>query len=80
MNEKRFSANISAEEVERQYAEEHAPQAKPKKTQFDTKNYLQARLGEKESSKTLTIRLLPFSPEGGTPFKHSRKSICTRFV
>ena len=69
MNEKRFSANISAEEVERQYAEEHAPQAKPKKTQFDTKNYLQARLGEKESSKTLTIRLLPITPDSETAFQ-----------
>ena len=69
MNEKRFSANISAEDVERQYAEEHTPQAKPKKTQFDTKNYLQARLTSNEDSKTLTIRLLPFSPEGGSPFK-----------
>ena len=69
MNEKRFSANISAEEVERQYAEEHAPQVKPKKTQFDTKNYLQARLGEKESSKTLTIRLLPITPDSETAFQ-----------
>ena len=69
MNEKKFSANISAEEVERQYAEEHTPQAKPKKTQFDTKNYLQARLGEKETSKTLTIRLLPITPDSVTAFQ-----------
>ena len=69
MNEKRFSANISAEDVERQYAEEHTPQAKPKKTQFDTKNYLQARLGEKETSKSLTIRLLPITPDSTTAFQ-----------
>ena len=69
MNEKRFSANISAEDVERQYAEEHTPQAKLKKTQFDTKNYLQARLGEKETSKSLTIRLLPITPDSTTAFQ-----------
>jgi hypothetical protein len=33
------------------------------------KNYLQARLASNEDTKTLTIRLLPFSPEGGSPFK-----------
>ena len=69
MNEKKFSANISAEEVERQYAEEHTPQAKRKKTQFDTKNYLQERLGGKETSKTLTIRLLPITPDSVTAFQ-----------
>jgi hypothetical protein len=69
METKRFSANISAEKVEQQYAEEHTPQAKPKKTQFDTKNYLQARLGEKETSKTLTIRLLPITPDSETAFQ-----------
>ena len=69
MENKRFSANISAEDVERQYAEEHTQQEKPKKTQFDTKNYLQARLGEKETSKTLTIRLLPITPDSTTAFQ-----------
>jgi hypothetical protein len=69
MENKRFSANISAEEVERQYAEVHTPQVKTKKTQFDTKNYLQARLGENETSKTLTIRLLPITPDSNTAFQ-----------
>lgn len=69
METKKFSANISAEEVERQYAEVHTPQVKTKKTQFDTKNYLQARLGEKETSKTLTIRLLPITPDSNTAFQ-----------
>jgi hypothetical protein len=68
MENKKFSANISAEAVERQYAQEHTQQ-KPKKTQFDTKNYLQARLGENESSKTLTIRLLPITPDSDTAFQ-----------
>ena len=69
MENKKFSANISADEVERQYAEEHTQQPKSKKTQFDTKNYLQAKLSEKETSKTLTIRLLPITPDSGTAFQ-----------
>ena len=69
MENKKFSANISADEIEKQYAELHAPQNKTKKTQFSTKNYLQARLGENESSKTLTIRLLPITPDSETAFQ-----------
>lgn len=38
------------------------------KTEFNPKNYLNARLVNGETSKKLTIRLLPFSPEGGSPF------------
>ena len=71
MENKTFGVNIDAEAVKTQYDAEQesvATNATQKKTQFDTKNYLQARLGEKEDTKTLTIRLLPFSPEGGTPF------------
>lgn len=67
MANKNFSVNIDDDAVKNQYEQEQKqPQ---KKTQFDTKNYLQARLGADEDSKTLTIRLLPFSPEGGSPFK-----------
>lgn len=67
MDEKSFSVNIDYDAVKNQYEQE---QKQPiKKTQFDTKNYLQARLASNEYSKTLTIRLLPFSPEGGSPFK-----------
>ena len=69
METKKFSANISAEDVERQYAQEHTTNEKPKKTQFNTKNYLQARLDEKETSKTLTIRLLPITPDSTTAFQ-----------
>ena len=67
MSNRSFSVNIDDDAVKNQYEQEQKqPQ---KKTQFDTKNYLQARLGANEDSKTLTIRLLPFSPEGGSPFK-----------
>ena len=68
MNNKNFSVNIDAEAVKTQYEQEQKTFT-PKKTQFNEKNYLQARLTDKETSKTLTIRLLPFSPEGGSPFK-----------
>lgn len=65
MNE--LKVNINPEEVLAQKAEQ---MVEPRKqtTKFDLKNYLNARLGENETSKTLTIRLLPFSPEGGSPF------------
>lgn len=67
MSNKNFSVNIDDDAVKNQYEQEQKqPQ---KKTQFDTKNYLQARLGANEETKTLTIRLLPFSPDGGSPFK-----------
>lgn len=70
MSNTRFGVNIDAEAVKTQYeAEQTTSTHFVKKTQFDTKNYLQARLLPNEESKTLTIRLLPFSPEGGTPFK-----------
>ena len=67
MSNKNFSVNIDDDAVKNQYEQE---QKQPvKKTQFDTKNYLQARLTSNEDTKTLTIRLLPFSPKGGSPFK-----------
>ena len=67
MGNKNFSVNIDDDAVKNQYEQE---QRQPvKKTQFDTKNYLQARLASNEDTKTLTIRLLPSSPEGGSPFK-----------
>lgn len=68
MNNKNFSVNIDADAVNAQYEQEQKTFT-PKKTQFNEKNYLQARLTNNETSKTLTIRLLPFSPEGGSPFK-----------
>lgn len=68
MSNKIFSVNIDAEAVNAQYEQEQNTYV-PKKTQFNEKNYLNARLSDKETSKTLTIRLLPFSPEGGSAFK-----------
>ena len=70
MAEKILSANIDANAVEEQYKNETTATATTKKkTEFNEKNYLQARLKPGETKKTLTIRLLPFSPEGGSPFK-----------
>lgn len=63
-----FDVNIDADEVTRQYAAEQMTPQK-KKVTFEEKNYLNARLGRDEQTKTLTIRLLPFSPDGGTPFQ-----------
>lgn len=71
MAERILTANIDANAVVEQYAQEHAATASvsKKKTEFNVKNYLQARLNPGEESKSLTIRLLPFTPEGGSPFK-----------
>lgn len=68
MSEKLLSVNIDADAVIEQYEKEHVLFAKTK-TEFDKRNYLQARLLPGETSKTLTIRLLPFESNGGTPFK-----------
>ena len=66
----KFGVNIDADSVQNQYAEEQERKVfTPRKTQFNAKNYLNVRLSPEETSKTLTIRLLPFSPDGGTPFK-----------
>lgn len=64
-----LGVNIDVDSVLEQYEKEQEVIAPKKKTQFSEKNYLQARLNDNETSKTLTIRLLPFSAEGGTPFK-----------
>jgi len=71
MAERILTANIDANAVVEQYAQEHAATASvsKKKTEFNVKNYLQARLNPGEETKSLTIRLLPFTPEGGSPFK-----------
>ena len=64
-----LGVNIDADSVIEQFEKEQNVYVPQKKTVFSEKNYLQARLTSSEVSKTLTIRLLPFSPEGGTPFK-----------
>ena len=60
-----FNVNINVEDILSQKENETV-----KRTQnvFDLKNYLQARLADNEDSKEITIRLLPFTPEGGSPF------------
>ena len=71
MNTQNLNVNISIDEViAQQVAEkEKATQASKKTpTKFDTKNYLQAKLGPNETTKTLVIRLLPFKADVGTPF------------
>ena len=62
-----FNVNITIDSI----LEQQEQESKPKfvRNTFDVKNYLQARLGKSETTKTLIIRLLPFSPEGGSPFK-----------
>lgn len=68
----KFNVNINSDDVVKQHNEViESSQNKKTKSTFDTKNYLQARLEEGVNEKTLTIRLLPFSPEGGSPFKKS---------
>lgn len=61
------NVNITAEAVLSQKANESQTPTKKVNT-FNILNYLNTRLSDKETSKTLVIRLLPFSPEGGTPF------------
>lgn len=65
--DKILNVNIDGSQVLEQYDKEHVV-IKPK-FEFNLKNYLQARLSATESSKTMTIRLLPLSPEGGSPFE-----------
>lgn len=70
MNEVKFGVNIDVNEVVRNYDNTRSEAVEPKKkTVFDPKNYLSARLGQGETEKTMTIRLLPFSVEDTDPFK-----------
>lgn len=68
MSNNAFKVNVDADAVNRQYEEEQKQFSNTKKTAFNLKNYLSARLESDEQQKTITIRLLPFSPEGGSPF------------
>ena len=67
--ETKFVADIDANEILTQNEKETTPKTNSKNVAYDTKNYLSVILPEGQKSKTLTIRLLPFSPEGGSPFK-----------
>ncbi len=60
-----FKVNINVDDILNQREKETT---KVLQNTFNVNNYLQARLGDNEDSKDITIRLLPFSPEGGSPF------------
>ena len=66
--DRQLAVNIDGAAVVAQYESEHPVNLK-RKTEFNPKNYLSARLVPGEATKTLTIRLLPFSPSGGSPFQ-----------
>lgn len=60
-----FNVNINVDDILTQREEENV---NLRVNTFNVKNYLQARLSDKEDAKEITIRLLPFSPNGGSPF------------
>lgn len=60
-----FNVNINAEDI---LAQRERETVKRTQNTFNVKNYLQARLGDNEETKEITIRLLPFTSEGGVPF------------
>lgn len=62
-----FNVNINSSDVIAQMEKENNKK-KPVQV-FDPKNYLNVRLAPNEATKTITIRLLPQSKEGGLPFK-----------
>ena len=65
-----FNTNISVDEIIAQKeAVVAAATPQKKEIKFDEKNYLNARLKEGETSKTLVIRLLPYDTETSSPFK-----------
>ena len=61
-----FNSNITPNDVIEQL--KNAEQAK-NFISFDPKNYLNTRLENGETSKTITIRLLPINKDGGFPFQ-----------
>ena len=69
MDNKTFDVNIDAAAIISQYDAEKVTPVTTKKINFDTKNYLQARLLPNETSKTMTIRFLPFESDSATCFK-----------
>ena len=62
-----LKADIGVEDIMSQN-EELDKTAFAKKVTYDAKNYLDTKLSKGQTEKTLVIRLLPFSPEGGSPF------------
>ncbi len=72
MENLKFAAvNIDAKALERQNEELKKPKEdfqNSKKVSFDPKNYLDLKLKEHESSKTVKVRFLPISASDGTVF------------
>lgn len=62
-----LDVNITSEEILKQNTQEIT--GSKSKTTYDKNNYLDLSLKEGEKSKKVRIRLLPFSTNGGTPFK-----------
>ena len=63
-----YQPNISLDAIEEESRFDGEP--KQTKTTYDVKNYLNTRLATGETSKTITIRILPSSPENSNPFTH----------
>jgi hypothetical protein len=70
-NNEKLVINVDPETVIEQNQKEVVATAPKKRTEFNPKNYLDARLAPGEQRKEITIRLLPFSSEGNetSPFK-----------
>ena len=64
-----FNVNIDAEAVISQNEKENFSSTPKNHVAYDPKNYLNVRLDKNEATKKLKVRLLPFTSEGGTPFK-----------
>lgn len=65
-----FNVNVDDSAIVEQHNKEiEANAPKENKTAFDAKNYLNTRLANNESTRTVTVRLLPFDVNGGSPFK-----------
>lgn len=63
-----FNSNISSNAILKQLEEKAQEAQKKENVAFDPKNYLNVRLAPNELEKTLTIRLLPSTPDSDTPF------------
>lgn len=60
-----FTVNISVDDI---ISQREVEASRKNQNTFNINNYLQARLGDNEDYKEITIRLLPFSKDGGSPF------------
>ena len=60
-----FNINISAQDI---IAQRERNEMKNTQNVFDARNYLQTKLAPNETSKEMTIRLLPFDKNGGEVF------------